>query len=57
MRNLEGTAMSEITDISFCKDQLKKLVSKKIVQLQSGKIVPTIQGYLIADRLPLLLSR
>lgn len=57
MRNLEGTAISEITDIPFCKDQLKKLVSKKIVQLQSGKIVPTIRGYLIADRLPLLLLR
>lgn len=57
MRNIEGTTISEITGILFREDQIKKLTSKKIIELRSGKIVPTVQGYLIADRLPLLLSR
>jgi len=57
MRNLEGTAISKIAGISFRRDQIKKLISKKIIELRSGKIVPTVQGYLIADRLPILLSR
>jgi oxygen-independent coproporphyrinogen III oxidase len=56
-RNLDGVSIKD----TFCKppheNVLKKLVAAKCVEIRSGKIIPKVKGYLIADRLPLMLSR
>jgi oxygen-independent coproporphyrinogen-3 oxidase len=56
-RNLDGVSIDDARNDSPCENALKKLVAAKYVEIHSGKIIPTVKGYLIADRLPLMLSR
>jgi putative oxygen-independent coproporphyrinogen III oxidase len=56
-RNLEGVNIKDTFDKPLCEKALKKLITSKYVEVHSGKIIPTVKGYLIADRLPLMISR
>jgi putative oxygen-independent coproporphyrinogen III oxidase len=56
-RNLEGVNIKNTLDKPLCENALKKLIASKHVEVHSGKIIPTVKGYLIADRLPLMISR
>jgi len=55
-RNLEGVRIKDILDKSSYETALKRLITSKLVEVCSGQIIPTVKGYLIADRLPLMLS-
>ena len=55
-RNLEGVNIKDTFDKPPCENALKRLITSKYVEVRSGKIIPTVKGYLIADRLPLMLS-
>jgi putative oxygen-independent coproporphyrinogen III oxidase len=56
-RNLDGVSIDDARYDSPRENTLKKLVMAKYVEIHPGKIIPTVKGYLIADRLPLMLSR
>ena len=56
LRNAEGVDIDSITPQEGLKKAIDKLVSQGLVEVHRGRIVPTIKGYLLADRLPLLLS-
>jgi putative oxygen-independent coproporphyrinogen III oxidase len=56
-RNLDGVSIKDAFREPPCENALNRLVSAKCVNIRSGKIIPTVKGYLIADRLPLELSR
>ena len=56
-RNLEGVNTRNTFNRPPCEDALKKLITSKHVEVHSGKIIPTVKGYLIADQLPLMFSR
>jgi putative oxygen-independent coproporphyrinogen III oxidase len=56
-RNLEGVNIKGAFDKPLCEKALKKLITSKLVEVHSGKIIPTVKGYLIADRLPLMISQ
>ena len=56
-RNLEGVNIINTFNKPPCENALKKLITSKHVEVYSGKIIPTVKGYLIADRLPLMFSR
>ena len=56
-RNLDGVSIKDVCYGPPRENTLKKLVTAKYVEIHSGKIIPTVKGYLIADRLPLMLSR
>lgn len=56
LRNREGVEITGALDGSFNKVVLKRLIADKLVEIHDGKIIPTPAGYLIADRLPLLIS-
>jgi oxygen-independent coproporphyrinogen III oxidase len=55
-RNLDGVSIKDAFHEPPRENALKKLVTAKYVEIRSGKIIPTIKGYIIADRLPLMLS-
>jgi len=55
-RNLDGVTIKDAFHEPPCENALKKLVAAKCVEISSGKIIPTVKGYLIADQLPLELS-
>jgi len=55
-RNLNGISIKDTLRESPYEKSLKKLIISKYVEVHSGKIIPTAKGYLIADRLPLMLS-
>ena len=55
-RNLEGVNIKDTFYKPPCENALKKLITSKCVEVRFGKIIPTVKGYLIADRLPLMLS-
>ena len=57
LRNLEGVNIKDTSDQPPCEIALKKLIASKYVEVRSGKIIPTVKGYFIADQLPLLISR
>jgi coproporphyrinogen III oxidase-like Fe-S oxidoreductase len=54
-RNLEGVNIDTFNK-PLCEKVLTRLVRSKQIELRSGKIIPTVKGYLIADRLPLMVS-
>jgi len=56
LRNLEGINIKDTLRKPLRETVLKRLITSKCVEVRSGKIIPTIKGYLIADRLPLMLS-
>jgi oxygen-independent coproporphyrinogen-3 oxidase len=55
-RNLDGISIKDTFHKPLCENTLKRLITSKCVEVRSGKIIPTVKGYLIADRLPLMLS-
>jgi oxygen-independent coproporphyrinogen III oxidase len=55
-RNLEGVNIKNTFNNPPCEKALKKLITSQHIELRSGKIIPTVKGYLIADRLPLMIS-
>ena len=55
-RNLEGINTKDTLGKPSYEAALKRLITLKYVEVCSGKIIPTVKGYLIADRLPLMLS-
>ena len=55
-RNLEGIDIKDTFHKPPCENALKRLITSKYVEVRSGKIIPTAKGYLIADRLPLMIS-
>ena len=55
-RNLEGVDIKDTFHKPPCENALKRLITSKYVEVRSGKIIPTAKGYLIADRLPLMIS-
>ncbi|MBA4390080.1 MAG: coproporphyrinogen III oxidase [Syntrophus sp. (in: bacteria)] len=56
LRNLEGVEISDTPCESINEVALKRLIAEKLVEIHDGKIIPTTAGYLVADRLPLLIS-
>jgi oxygen-independent coproporphyrinogen-3 oxidase len=56
LRNLEGVNIKDTFDKPPRENALKRLITSKYVEVRSGEIIPTVKGYLIADRLPLMLS-
>lgn len=56
LRNLNGVNTKDILSEPQHENVLKKLMRSKYVEVRAGKVIPTQKGYLIADRLPLLVS-
>jgi oxygen-independent coproporphyrinogen-3 oxidase len=56
LRNIEGVKITDALDGSLNKISLKQLIADKLIEVHDGKIIPTITGYLVADRLPLMIS-
>ena len=55
-RNIEGVKITDALERSFNKIALKQLIADKLIEVHDGKIIPTTTGYLVADRLPLMIS-
>ncbi len=56
LRNIEGVEVTDTLGGSFNKHALKRLIADKLIEVHNGKIIPTTTGYLVADRLPLMIS-
>ena len=54
-RNLEGVDIKDTLDEPLREAILKMLISEKLIEVHGRKIIPTVEGYLVADRLPLLM--
>ena len=55
-RTREGVSVDEIRDCPQADSILRQLIDSGLVVLQEGRIHPTLDGYLVADSLPLLLA-
>lgn len=55
-RNLEGIELEDLPREIIAKESLKKLVANGLVKIENKRIIPTTEGYLVADRLPLMIS-
>ena len=55
-RTSRGVAIDKIRDIENLEDILKQLLESGLVTVQQGNVVPTREGFLHADGLPLLFS-
>lgn len=55
LRTIEGVDLEQVTDKETLEKRLPRLVESGFVSLVNQKIVPTLKGFLVADRLPLLL--
>jgi putative oxygen-independent coproporphyrinogen III oxidase len=55
-RTREGVSVDEIRDCPQADSILKQLVGSGLVVLRGDRINPTLEGYLVADSLPLLLT-
>lgn len=56
IRTLKGVRLNDIKAISLDKGELQRLIKSKKVKLERGRLIPTIHGYVIADRIPVLLT-
>ena len=54
-RNLEGVDIRDTLDEPLREDILKTLIAEKLIEVHGRKMIPTVEGYLVADRLPLLM--
>ncbi len=54
MRTREGVAMRDICTSPDAEQVLSTLVTAGYVVLERGRVLPTLEGFLIADRLPLM---
>lgn len=53
LRSLEGVRLEDVLHSSTCEDVVAELEASGHVIRQSGRLVPTPKGYLVADSLPL----
>lgn len=53
-RTARGVNMDDIVDQPFNGEMLARLTSSGIVRVEENRVSPTLNGYLIADRLPLM---
>lgn len=56
MRTLKGIRLKDIKAITLNRAQLHGLIASGKVEVKRGRLIPTVNGYLIADRIPLLLT-
>jgi oxygen-independent coproporphyrinogen-3 oxidase len=54
-RTMWGVELKELCG-EYCANRLEDLVEKGLVEVRGDKVVPTLTGYLFADRLPLMVS-
>jgi coproporphyrinogen III oxidase-like Fe-S oxidoreductase len=55
-RTREGVSLDELRDFPQSGSILKQLIDSGLVVLNGDRISPTLNGYLVADTLPLLLT-
>jgi len=55
-RTQGGIRIEDIVDLSSLDETLMRLQSIGIIKVEGGIVTPTLRGYLIADRLPLMFS-
>lgn len=55
LRTKEGVDLALVTNKGILEKRLSPLIASGFVSLENQKIVPTLKGFLVADRLPLLL--
>jgi hypothetical protein len=56
LRTSEGVPLDEIRNCPQADSILRQLIESRLVVLKGERIHPTLDGYLVADSLPLLLS-
>ena len=56
LRTYKGVQLKDIEAIPLDKAQLQKLIRDGKLKMDRGRLIPTIHGYLIADRMPILLT-
>jgi putative oxygen-independent coproporphyrinogen III oxidase len=55
-RTNNGVSLDEINDGNIKTNVLSQLTRSGFIKIRSGRIIPTLKGYLIADRLPLMFT-
>ncbi len=56
LRSLEGVSLADIKANEAMRCNMERLIADHLVEIRDEMLIPTIEGYLLADRLPLLLS-
>jgi oxygen-independent coproporphyrinogen III oxidase len=56
-RTENGVSLDEISDSASMKRILSQLTRSGFIKIHKDRIIPTLSGYLIADRLPLMFTR
>ena len=56
LRTMEGVELDRLGDRSHSEKVLRDLERTGFVRVEEGRIMPTREGFLVADSLPLLLS-
>jgi len=54
MRTRDGIALADASAASDPEDFLSPLAQSGLIRLKNGRALPTLEGFLVADRLPLL---
>ena len=54
MRTRDGISLTDASIASSPEDVLSPLTQSGLVRLEDGRILPTVEGFLVADRLPLM---
>jgi oxygen-independent coproporphyrinogen-3 oxidase len=54
MRTRDGIPLGDVSNASHPEDALSPLFQSGLVRLENGRILPTLEGFLLADRLPLM---
>ena len=54
MRTRDGICLADVSITSSPEDALSPLTQSGLVRLEDGRILPTLEGFLVADRLPLM---
>ena len=54
MRTRDGLLLAETCDASRPESALSPLLQSGLIRLENGRVMPTLDGFLVADRLPLL---
>lgn len=55
MRTLEGIALDDLADATIFSPKVEALIRNRLCKIVDGRLIPTVRGYLLADRLPLYL--
>ncbi|HUH65965.1 MAG TPA: radical SAM family heme chaperone HemW [Syntrophales bacterium] len=54
MRTRDGISFADVCTVSRAQDVLSPLEQSGFIRLENGRILPTLEGFLVADRLPLM---